>query len=276
MSRPVTAVTCGLTQWRLARQRPNVSEQRGATWPFLFRFSTRLKSAYANVICGTGEKGGMSGNREKIVAEIITNALSGAMRDAPSPSLSLLPPEKHRARARLLRELDPNSRAAELHDLAARAFERRQAERAYPPVSPLENGVSGISTVSATAKIVDDVRIFPVRPTTKSRRFWTDDKLILAAIFLMAVCPTAWPLLVLWVVVFVGFRGVEKFGRLLRKKRRHFIRIDALKQRPWGRPPRRRTARTVIVPVTKHLRLTRGTRVKPCREFESHSSPPIC
>jgi hypothetical protein len=162
----------------------------------------------------------MSGNREKIVAEIIANALSGAMQDAPSPSLSVLPPEAHRARARLLRQLDPNSPAAELHEMAARALERRQAERAYPRLSSEEDGVSGISTVSTTAKIVDSVRIFPVRPTTKSRRFWTDDKLILVAMFLVAVCPTAWPLIGLWGLVFVGLREVEKFGRWLRKKRR--------------------------------------------------------
>jgi hypothetical protein len=67
----------------------------------------------------------MDANREKMIADIIWRALN----DVRLNDRYLLTPEQHRARARQLRAWKSDSRAAELHEAAARAIERRLEER---------------------------------------------------------------------------------------------------------------------------------------------------
>jgi hypothetical protein len=81
----------------------------------------------------------MSDSRNKIVADLMARALLGAGEDCEKLSTAvdgflnsstgsryLMSPAQHRARAKQLREWNPNSRAAELHELAARAIESRK------------------------------------------------------------------------------------------------------------------------------------------------------
>jgi hypothetical protein len=57
---------------------------------------------------------------------LIASELTAIAPQAPGPpGGSHLSPAQHRARARVLRKHNPNSRGAELHELAARAIERR-------------------------------------------------------------------------------------------------------------------------------------------------------
>jgi hypothetical protein len=156
---------------------------------------------------------GVSGNHEKIVAEIIANALSAAK---PGGAY-LMPAGQHRARARRLRQTNSNSRAAELHELAARAIERRLRERASDRDARGENSVAGMSS-NPNPKVANDGPISHASATIEPTRFWSDDKLILAAILLVTVCWPLWPLVVLWTAIQVGFRGVENFGDWWRKR----------------------------------------------------------
>jgi hypothetical protein len=162
----------------------------------------------------------MSGNREKIVAEIIANALSAAKSDGAY----LLPAEQHRARARQLWKTNSTSRAAELHELAASAIEHRLGERAADRDAQGENCVSGISGGGTIANATNGSKISRASDTLEPRRFWSDDKLILTAILLVLVCWPLWPLVVLWTALLVGVRGVEKFIDWRQNQRR---RADA-------------------------------------------------
>ena len=158
----------------------------------------------------------MSGNREKIVADLMANALSAAK---PGGAY-LMPAEQHRARARQLRKLNSTSRAAELHELAASAIERRLAERGSDRGPQGENGVSGMPSGSTDARAADDGGISRASDTTEPRHFLSDDKLILAGIFLVLVYWPLWPLVVLWAALLAAIRGVEKFVEWRRKQRR--------------------------------------------------------
>jgi hypothetical protein len=156
----------------------------------------------------------MDKNREKIVAEVIANALSAAKAETRRH----LSAEQHRSRARLLREMDPASRPAKLHEMATKAFEHRRPELFDP--QRLENNPSGISRGSRDANVLDEIRISSAPSTTRRTRFWSDDKLIFGAILLVTACWPLWPLVVLWVVMLAGFRGFEKLGEWTRKQRR--------------------------------------------------------
>jgi hypothetical protein len=80
----------------------------------------------------------MTRSSETAVADLMARALLGAGEDCAklstavdsflkpaTSSCCLLTPAQLRARAKQLRELNPNSRAAELAELAARAIEAR-------------------------------------------------------------------------------------------------------------------------------------------------------
>jgi hypothetical protein len=67
----------------------------------------------------------ISSSREKIIADIISRAL----RDVRLADRYLMTAGQHRARAQQLCALKPDSRAAELHDLAARMIDLRLGEQ---------------------------------------------------------------------------------------------------------------------------------------------------
>jgi hypothetical protein len=82
-------------------------------------------------------------DRGKIVADLMARALLGAGEDCAKLSTAVdsflnpatgsrcfQTPAQHRARAKQLREWNPSSRAAELHELAALAIERRMGKAA--------------------------------------------------------------------------------------------------------------------------------------------------
>jgi hypothetical protein len=158
----------------------------------------------------------MDSNREKIVAELIANAL-GAAKGEVRHHFSA---EQHRSRERLLREMDPNSRAAELHKMPARAFEHRHPELFDP--QRLESNFSGTSRSRGNANLPDEIGISSAPSTTRRARFWSDDKLIFGTVRLVTVCWPLWPLVVLWFALLAGFRGFEKLGEWTRKQRRLF------------------------------------------------------
>jgi hypothetical protein len=158
----------------------------------------------------------MDSNRDKIVADLIANALSAAKAEVRHHFSA----EQHRSRERPLREMDPNSRTAELHKMPARAFVHRHPE--LFDSQRLESNFSGISRSTGNAKLLDEIVISSAPSTTRRARFWSDDKLIFGAILLVTVCCPLWPLVVLWVALLAGFRGFEKLGEWTRKQRRLF------------------------------------------------------
>lgn len=95
--------------------------------------------------CGTprGWRQRLTTDCGKIVADLIARALLSAGEDCeklstavdsflnPTSSRCLQTPAQHRARAKQLRQHDPNSRAADLHELAANAIEARSRGKGW-------------------------------------------------------------------------------------------------------------------------------------------------